>query len=413
MNLSIPQQNIFDSVARFRTVSAGRRFGKTFLAMFEIAKIARLPNKRIFYVAPSYRMGKQIIWEDLKFELSVRKWVKKINESDLTITLKNGSRISIRSADNPDSMRGVSLDFIVLDEAAFMPKSVWTEVLRPTLSDRQGGALFISTPKGYNWFADMWHDAQMKDNWESFKYTTIEGGNVTAEEVEDAKQDLDLKTFKQEYEASFETAGNRIYYPFNVADSVKPFVGDVPNKIMLFNDMNVDPMAGCIVVQTKEGLHVIDELKLVNSNTDELAQEVINRYGNRSVTAFPDPAGAARKTSAGGRTDHTILMQYGFNVKVKRKHPAVKDRINAVNRLLQDAAGNRKLFIDPKCKFLIECLTKQQYKEGTQLPDKDSGYDHMNDALGYGVEYLYPVTKPVTSIDSPFGNTPTKRFGHF
>jgi len=412
MKLTNPQQSIFDSVARFRTVSAGRRFGKTFLAMFEIAKIARLPNKRIFYVAPSYRMGKQIIWEDLKYELSVRKWVKKVNESDLTITLKNGSRISIRSADNPDSMRGVSLDFIVLDEAAFMPKSVWTEVLRPTLSDRQGGALFISTPKGYNWFADMWHDSVNKVNWESFKYTTIEGGNVTEAEVEDARQDLDLKTFKQEYEASFETAGNRIYYPFDIKESVKPFTGDVPSSIMLFNDMNVDPMAGCIVVQTKDGLHVIDELKLVNSNTDELAQEVINRYGSRSVTAFPDPAGSARKTSAGGRTDHSILMQHGFTVKVKRKHPAVKDRINAVNRLLQDASGNRRLFVDPKCKFLIECLTKQQYKEGTQIPDKDAGWDHMNDALGYGIEYLYPVTKPVATFDSPFGKTPT-RFGHY
>ena len=287
MNLTNPQQTIFDSISRFRTVSAGRRFGKTFLAMSEIAKIARLPNKRIFYVAPSYRMGKQIIWEDLKHELSVRRWIKKINESDLTITLKNGSRISIRSADNPDSMRGVSLDFIVLDEAAFMPKSVWTEVLRPTLSDREGGALFISTPRGYNWFADMWHDAVNKDNWESFKYTTIEGGNVTEAEVEDARADLDLKTFKQEYEASFETAGNRIYYPFDIKASVKSFIGDVPSKIMLFNDMNVDPMAGCIVVQTADGLHVIDELKLVNSNTDELAQEVINRYGSRSRYSIP------------------------------------------------------------------------------------------------------------------------------
>jgi len=251
--LTTPQQTIFDSTARFRVCSAGRRFGKTFLSTYEIARIARFPNKRIFYIAPSYRMGKQIIWDDLKQALTSRRWVKKINESDLTLTLVNGTKISIRSADNPDSMRGVSLDFVVLDEAAFMSKTVWTEVLRPTLSDRKGGALFISTPRGYNWFADMFHETIDKDNWESFQFTTIEGGNVTPEEVEDARQDLDLKTFRQEYEASFETAGNRIYYPFDMQENVKAFVDEVPNNIMLFNDMNVNPMAGCIAVKTKEG----------------------------------------------------------------------------------------------------------------------------------------------------------------
>ena len=415
MNLSIPQQNIFDSVARFRTVSAGRRFGKTFLAMFEIAKIARLPNKRIFYVAPSYRMGKQIIWEDLKFELSVRKWVKKINESDLTITLKNGSRISIRSADNPDSMRGVSLDFIVLDEAAFMPKSVWTEVLRPTLSDRQGGALFISTPKGYNWFADMWHEAVNKSNWESFKYTTIEGGNVTAEEVEDAKQDLDLKTFKQEYEASFETAGNRIYYAFDNKESIQSWTGNLDDyKIVHIGcDFNVNPVSAVVGIQGRDGMHIIDDIVIPSSNTDELAVEIQRRYPNKKIICYPDPAGSAKKTSAGGRTDHSILLEYGFQVKVRRKHPAVKDRINSMNRMFQNAAGLRNLFVDPSCKTTVDCLTKQQYKEGTMLPDKTSGYDHIPDAFGYMIEYLYPVRPPVTELQTgPFGMTP-KRFGHF
>ena len=414
MNLTNPQQTIFDSVSRFRTVSAGRRFGKTFLAMSEIAKIACLPNKRIFYVAPSYRMGKQIIWEDLKHELSVRRWIKKINESDLTITLKNGSRISIRSADNPDSMRGVSLDFIVLDEAAFMPKSVWTEVLRPTLSDREGGALFISTPRGYNWFADMWHDAVNKDNWESFKYTTIEGGNVTEAEVEDARADLDLKTFKQEYEASFETAGNRIYYPFDIKASVKPWADKIENykTIHIGCDFNIDPISAVIGVPTAFGMHIIDDIIIPSSNTDELAQEILRRYPNSRIICYPDPAGSARKTSAGGRTDHSILLQYGFEVKARKKHPAVKDRINSMNRMFCNAAGERNLFVDPKCKVTIECLSKQQYKEGTMIPDKTSGYDHIPDAFGYMIEYLYPIKKPGVEHTGPFGKAAT-RFGHY
>ena len=408
MPLTIPQKAIFASKARFRTVSAGRRFGKTFLSMYEIARVARYPNKRIFYVAPSYRMGKQIIWEDLKSQLSQKKWVKKVNESDLTLTLVNNTRISIRSADNPDSMRGVSLDFVVLDEAAFMPKTVWTEVLRPTLSDRQGGAVFISTPKGYNWFQELWADAVNKDNWESFQFTTVQGGNVTAEEVEDAKHDMDIKTFRQEYEASFETAGNLIYHAFDLKENVKKYEDELPARLVVSLDMNVSPMCGVVAVQTQNGLHLIDEIVIPNSNTDEFAQEVRTRYPNAKITAFPDPAGAARKTSAGGRTDHSILAEYGFNVKAKRKHPAVKDRINAVNRLFCDATGDRKLFIDPKCKFAITCISKQQYKEGTMIPDKDSGYDHMPDAIGYGVEYLHPVTKAAPDLSRQ-----PKRFGHF
>lgn len=396
MALTTPQQTIFDDDSRFRVVAAGRRFGKTYLSMYEIARIARFPDKRIFYCAPTYRMGKQIIWEDLKQQLTDRKWVRRINESDLTITLVNNSRISVRSADNFDSMRGVSLDFIVLDECAFFPKEVWTEVLRPTLSDRRGGALFITTPKGFNWVYDMWTYAKNADDWSAFQYTTIEGGNVTPEEVESARHDLDPITFRQEYEARFETSGNIIYYSFDINESVKSYTDDMPKQVLLFCDMNIDPMSGVIAVKTRTGLHVIDEVKLPNSNTDELAQEVRRRYPNQSITAFPDPAGAQRKTSAGGRTDHSILMQYGFEVKVKRSHPSVKDRINAVNRLFLDAAGDRKLFIDPKCKWLIECLTKQQYKEGTMIPDKATGYDHANDALGYGVEYLFPVTRPYT-----------------
>ena len=176
MSLTTPQKTIFDDDSRFKCVSAGRRFGKTYLSMYEIARAARFPDQRIFYIAPTYRMGKQIIWKQLCEEM-------RINESDLTLTLINKSTISVRSADNFDAMRGVSLDFCVLDEVAFMKKEVWTDVLRPTLSDRQGKAVFISTPQGFNWFYDMWNFAKNADGWSSYQYTTIEGGNVLRSKV--------------------------------------------------------------------------------------------------------------------------------------------------------------------------------------------------------------------------------------
>ena len=131
MPLSQPQREIFDRDTRFAVCSCGRRFGKTFLSVYEIARVARYPNKNIFYIAPTYRAAKMIMWEMMKEEFGKRRWIKKINESDLVIVLKNDSKISLRSGENFDSMRGVSLDFAVLDEAAYMTADVWSKVIRP------------------------------------------------------------------------------------------------------------------------------------------------------------------------------------------------------------------------------------------------------------------------------------------
>jgi hypothetical protein len=160
-------------------------------------------------------------------------------------------------------------------------------------------------------------------------------------------------------------------------------------------DFNVSPISGAVAVQTKTGIHIIDEIVIYGSNTDEFVQEVKTRYPQHMITAFPDPSGIQRKSSAGGRTDITILQQAGFQVKYRTSHPLRRDRINAVNSLLLNLAGARRLTIDPKCKKVIECLEKQVYKEGTQVPDKDQGFDHLNDAIGYGCEFLYPIRRDI------------------
>ena len=141
-----------------------------------------------------------------------------------------------------------------------------------------------------------------------------------------------------------------------------------------------------------------------NSNTQEMADEIRRRYpkmkvgdiqGTQRIECFPDPAGSARKTSAGGATDHNILANAGFAVKAPRAHTPVKDRINALNSRLCSADGKRHLFVDPKCKHTLNSLEKYCYKEGTQVPDKDSGFDHMFDALSYAVDYLFPLRREV------------------
>ena len=189
MKLSKPQQTISKSKARFKVCVAGRRFGKSFLSINELAKFARMPDQRCLYVAPTYRQAKTVIWDELKNQLYAVRWIKKVNESDLTIHLINGSTISIRSSDNKDALRGAKYNFIVLDECADMDPDTFYSVLRPTLSDTKGHALFIGSPKGRNWFYDLYVQAGATDDWSAHQYTTIQGGNVDEEEGEDLAQE--------------------------------------------------------------------------------------------------------------------------------------------------------------------------------------------------------------------------------
>ena len=397
MPLSLAQQKIANDPRRFRVAICGRRFGKTHLAIRELAYHARMPKKEIWYVAPTYKMAKQIVWKKLKQRLQDLNWVKKHNETDLTLHLINGSTISLKGADNYDSLRGVGLDFIVLDEFADIDEAAWYETLRPTLSDKQGRALFIGTPKGIgNWSYDIFQASlDDPDNWSSFQFTTLDGGNVPGDEVQQARKDLDERTFRQEYMATFETFSGRIYYSFERAFNVRRWELPVPDTLYIGMDFNIDPMSAVIAARQGDTLHVIDEIRMYSSNTQETVAELRSRYPKTKIWVYPDPASRQRKTSAGGTTDLTLLQNAGFTVKCPSSHTPVRDRINAVNSRLCDSTGIRHLFFDPKVKYTIEAVERQTYKEGTTQPDKDSGYDHMNDALGYLVDYIFPVRRNV------------------
>ena len=394
MKLSTPQRKVADDQARFRVLVTGRRFGKTTLAIRELCYHARNSGKICWYVAPSYRQAKQIAWVKIKKILKDLRWVKKINEAELTIELKNDSRICLRGADNKDSLRGVGIDFLVLDECADIDEEAWTTVLRPTLSDTQGLALFEGTPKGMNWFHDLYQRGQdpSENEWSSYQYTTIDGGFVDAGEIEQAKRDLDAKTFRQEYQATWETYSGIIYYGFSMSENVKHFDEPLDNNIIHIGmDFNLDPMAA-VVTHIKNGvLYVMDEIQIWSSNTEEMCQEIHRRYPGKKIFVYPDPASRQRKTSAGGRTDLSILQNAGFICKVPPRHMAVRDRVNSVNAKLCSASGERQVFIHPSCKNLLNSVSKHTYKEGTVLPDKTQGFDHMNDALGYLISFLYPI----------------------
>jgi len=397
MPLSLAQDTVAKNPARFRVVVAGRRFGKTHLSIRELCYHAKDPGKDVWYVAPTYKMARQIVWRKLKNKLQDLNWVAKTNETELTITLVNGSVIALKGADNYDSLRGVGLDFIVLDEFADIDPEAWYETLRPTLSDKAGKALFIGTPKGIgNWAYEIYQNTQDDAaNWQSFSYTTLDGGQVPQEEIDQARKDLDERTFRQEYMATFETFSGRIYYSFDRVHNVVKYEGNTPDVLYVGMDFNIDPMSAVIATRMGDTLHIIDEVRIFSSNTQEVITELKQRFGKSKLWVYPDPAGNQRKTSAGGVTDVTLLSNAGFVVKAPRHHTPVRDRINAVNSRLCSSSGIRHLIIDPKCKYTIEGLERQTYKEGSSQPDKDSGYDHMNDALGYMVDYLFPVRKDI------------------
>ncbi len=398
MPLTSPQKQVVESKARFKVLVTGRRFGKTHLAIRQLIKYASEPNKRVWFVCPTYRQAKQVCWAALKDRLLNLNWIKKTNESDLSINLINGSIIALRGADRSyDSLRGVGLDYLVMDEFADIASEAWFEVLRATLSDRKGGAMFTGTPRGYgNWAYDLFCKGAEDNDWDSFQFTTLDGGQVDDDEIEQAKADLDERTFRQEYLATFETYAGSIYYNFDREQNVKRLKID-ETAIHIGMDFNIDPMSAAVFQLKNNVINFIDEIVIYSSNTDELVKEIKTRYPNRQIIVYPDPACRQRKTSAGGRTDLSILQNGGFTVKVKHRHPAVRDRINAVNSKLKDSKGIRHIFVSNSCKYLIKGLQRQTYKEDTNIPDKEDGFDHMNDALGYMIDYIKPLVTQMPS----------------
>jgi hypothetical protein len=408
MPLSSAQQSIADSDHRFRVAICGRRFGKTFLAIRELARFARQPSKRVWFIAPTRGQAKGIAWEKLKDRLLQLNWVKKINESELSILLVNGSTIELRSADAYDRMRGYRVDFTVFDEFADMDPQVWT-VVRPTLADSHGHALFIGTPKGnQNWARGMYDQHLTNPDWQSFTYTTVDGGNVPEEEIEAAKRDMDERTYRQEFLATFEDAGNQVFYAWSREHNLLAYEGAPPRKIVIGMDFNVGRMCACVGVIEGSDLHLFDEIVLTSSNTDEMVAEIRTRYNHipaSNITVYPDPASRQNRSSAGGRTDLSILQNAGFVVKCPNRHSAVRDGINAVNSRLCTASGERHLYVAPTNKYTIESLERLSYRENSNQPDKDSGYDHMADAIRYLVDFIWPVRRAVEP-------RPNQRWGH-
>jgi hypothetical protein len=418
------QWDVFTSDRRFRVLVAGRRFGKTHLALVELCRAAWGNDRVAWYVAPTYRQAKRVAWKRLK-QLTKSYWKKWPSETELSIELISGGTIALRGADNYDSLRGEGLDFVVLDEFASMEPAAWTEVLRPPLSDRLGRALFIGTPKGFNHFYGVYErarEAKQEGLWATWQFTTEQGGWVAESELELAAAELDARTYEQEYRASFQnlTVG-RVYYAFDDANlREQPYRRDLP--FLWSVDFNINPMASVIAQkiplhrpqefdlhailtgQRPEGarweIQVLTEIVLPDSNTFALCEEFARRLESvpRPITirVFGDASGAQRHSSA-SQSDWQVVSSFLHNLPgvqvtmcVGRTNPTIRQRVTEVNAALCNSLRQRRLFIDPKrCRELIKDLKQVVWAEDSsgnflaQLSRKDPRRTHVSDALGY------------------------------
>lgn len=199
------QLEVANDTHRFRVICAGRRWGKSVLSQLVVLQWATTNVGNFWIVSPTYRAGKMIHWRGLQ-QIIPRQWIQKKNEVELSITLKNGSIIELKGAENPDALRGVKLRGLVIDEIASIRNWdwLWSEVLRPTLTDYQAPTLFISTPKGFNHFYDLYQQEQNHGvDYKSWRFTSYDNPYIPKGEIDNAKKELTEDTFAQEYEADF------------------------------------------------------------------------------------------------------------------------------------------------------------------------------------------------------------------
>ena len=392
LRLTKERKEILSHPARFKVITAGRRFGKSVLGLMFLLKGEILQGENRWYISPTYRQGKLTVWQTLKsIIISQGGW--RINETQMSCT-RSGATIAIKGSDAADSLRGAELSRVVLDEYAYQKAGVFEEVIYPMLTTTQGDALLIGTPDGFssNNFYDYFLRGQGADpDWKSWQYRTIDGGFVNEKELQLAKSNLDERAYNQEFLASFETAANRAAWAFDRSEHLK--VADELSSYQVVGiDFNVDYMSAVLVsIYGDQTIHYIDEIRQNNSSTEMLCKAIKSKW-SRVREVYPDPAGSARSTTS-NRSDHQILKDNGFEVYARKNHPSNIDRLNALNRKLKDASGKISMTIDPKCKYLIKDLEQVQRDRKGGIDKSNLQLTHSLDAATYLIEYKYPIVQ--------------------
>lgn len=377
------QQEVWSSGSRFSVIAAGRRTGKSLLARARMVVTAlENPGCNVFYIAPTQMQARDIMWNELlDFTAGIR---KSSNVNNLQVELINGSRISLKGSDRPDTMRGVKLRLVVLDEYAEMKPEVWEEIILPALADLQGDAIFIGTPKGRNHFYDLYNYALAggDPDYRAWHFTTYDNPIIKKSEIEAAKRRMSSHAFRQEFMASFEAAGSSIFNEdWVVFDAVEPIHGDyyVTVDIAGFAEpgrskKKRDDDTAIAVVKVNEQGWWVKEIITGRWTVDETAAQIFEAANDNSAVAVGIEQGISKKAVMSplldiqqrmGRFLNIVELTHGNQNKVDRIVWALQGRFE--NKLITLNRGEWNI------KFLDELF---------QFPDKLT-HDDMVDALAY------------------------------
>jgi len=369
------QKTIIYSHYRFKVMVCGRRFGKTTAALIAaLLQAVDKPESVIFYIAPTYRQAKNIAWSMLG--RMVGECYKRKSEQELSIELANGSKIFLKGADNPDSLRGTYVHLAILDEYADMRPNVWDEIIAPQLTDTRGRAWFLGTPRGYDHFYKLWKEAHGGDlgkDWGAFRLTTYDNPHIPRDEIDRAKIATDPRSFSQEYLAEFVQFEGLVFGDFERGKHVMDF--DL-KKIRGFDLCGLDwgadhPTAGVYVRLGEDGkFYVWGEHYERNLTVEEHVKRLKKIEGRGKVRKrYLDPSA---KQVALDLKKNGLLTQKACNDRIYG--------IDKVRALLREG----RLVIHPSCVNLIYEFEHHRYKSekekrSSQESDVDKAVKKLDD----------------------------------
>ena len=401
LRLHYPEKN-----ARFFVFVCGRRFGKTWASAMEATFIASQPNKRIWVVGTSYKKARLIfreIWKNMV--IGKDDDVEKCSEKDMYIRFRWGTTVEGMSADNPSSLVGEGLDYLIIDEASKMSPKIWDMYLSPTVAGRNGNVVFITTPQGYDWIYDLyalgksdedWYSAQLPSWINQYEFPNGKYDKALLER----KRNMSNELFDQEFGAQFTSLEGRVY-PFREED-----IGDFPFDPKLPTYCSIDfgyRMPAVLWMQTYseggiEHITIFDEIILEKDiSTDKLIKKIISK--NYRVDAYyGDPAGGFVQGQT-GLGDIEIFRRNGIRVQYKRDKMSrnIASSVSYVRGFFESADGLRRVHVDKNCTGIIEDFQNYRFSEaldGRPLkndPVKDGYNEHGNDAFRYFITNRFPM----------------------
>lgn len=380
MILTPAQNKIASDVHRFRVVNCGRRFGKTSLAIEEIKGKALSNSNKICYIAPTYQQARDIAWEAIKKEFQAI--IITVNESRLELKVKNikegESIVVLRGWESVDTLRGQSFDFLVIDEISSMRNfwTNWQEVLRPTLTDRKGEVLFISTPKGFNHFYDLYNFEIKDTNYKSFHFTSYDNPHIPREEIDQAAKELTVERFSQEYMADFTKTEGLVYKEFDRNKHIYTEGRHAFREVISGVDFGYSNPCACYSIGSdfSDKYWIFDEFYKTNKTDAEVAEYVAAK---QYAKVYPDPESPSAIEE---------MRRRGVNVReVIKGKDSIKNGIDTIRELLK--AG--RLMIHNSCLNLISEFETYSYpdkREGrneSELPIDEN--NHALDSIRYAL----------------------------